>query len=336
MKRNIKFVIIFVFVFSLFFVANSAFAYYNYNACNSHAYRLCEGNSIYWYDSCHNRQELYQSCFGTNQTCEYGQCVYQKPAPPPAPYILRYITACYNNNLYWYDNLGSITSFHKSCNDANSCTQDTCYSGICANTLKCDGSTCQKGTDDYVEYCKVEEKVAELSVLFFTKQEATSNQWQKSVEVGQNSKVYFMATIENTGSESAQDVIVFAEIPTQVTSLGNLEIDGVLMARDIISGVNIGGLEAGSSKTLTFEGNTQFFAVQKVEPAVIKAEADNLAGDDFIDIDFNPALAGSAAISEGTDSAFWEFVKRWYLWILVGVVLIFLFIVVFRRLSTNA
>jgi len=355
MKHNIKLAVIFVAVVALVLIATGASAYYIYNDCNSHAYRLCDSNNVYWYDSCGNRQDLYQNCYGQNQTCQYGQCVYQESKP----YVSHYMTACYGNNLYWYDSLGSLTGFYKTCNDSNSCTIDTCYSGACSNVVKCDGSTCSLGTSDYVKYCAsdkshcgnkkceknlgetaitcvVDCEIAELSVLFFVKQDPASIQWQKLAQVGQNSQLYFEATVENTGSVKTEDVIVFTEIPSEIFSLGNLQIDGVSVARDIVAGVNIGELEPGLSKTLTFEGKTQLFTTQAIKEAIIKIEADKVDGSDSVDIEFNPSQSGGATISGGTNSAFWEFLKRRYLWILIGAVLLFLFVVVFRRLSTNA
>src|SRR3989344_1190247 len=42
--------------------------------CVSHIEKKCAGNSVHWYDSCNNQQEVFQTC-GANQTCSGGQCV---------------------------------------------------------------------------------------------------------------------------------------------------------------------------------------------------------------------------------------------------------------------
>lgn len=42
--------------------------------CNSHSYKQCSGNAVYWYNSCGNQQDLYQQCT-TNQVCQNAQCI---------------------------------------------------------------------------------------------------------------------------------------------------------------------------------------------------------------------------------------------------------------------
>lgn len=63
----------------------------------------------------------------------------------------------------------------------------------------------------------------------------------------------------------------------------------------------------------------------------------NTTQSDSVTMNPNPAQVQSAAAVSSVEavSGFWPFLKRWYLWILVLLVLIFLFIVVFRRLSSN-
>jgi len=344
---------------SVFFVSAIAFALLiifansaNAVSCTYHAYKLCYGNSIYWYDSCDNRQDLYQTCIGTNQTCKYGQCVYQAPANP---YVAYYKKACYGNNIYWYDSLGSVSAFYKSCLDSNTCTVDTCSAGACSNQLKCDGTTCAALSDDYIKYCVPENcgnnvcdsdlgETAEncpndcetdLSVSFFGSYDVSSTEWQESTQVGQNSQIYFMVVVTNNGTNKVEDIIVSADIPSEIVSLGNVKIDGSAISRDIVSGVNIGALEASNVKTLTFEGKTQAFSTQRTKQAVISVRVSEQTQTDFVDITFNPSQTVGAFVSGAATNNIWEFIKRWYLWILIGVVLIFLFIVVFRRLSAN-
>ncbi|MCX6724025.1 MAG: hypothetical protein NT155_02490 [Candidatus Staskawiczbacteria bacterium] len=133
---------------------------YNYNVsgnCTYHAYKLCQGNNIYWYSSCNNQQDLYQAC-GGSQVCKYGQCVnYVQPVQPvqqPANNYTAYSTTiCRGSSIYWLDSLGVISGSYKNCQDNNSCTIDTCLAKECSNLLKCDGSTCAVGSADYIAYC---------------------------------------------------------------------------------------------------------------------------------------------------------------------------------------
>ena len=46
------------------------------NCLPSHSTKKCDGNnSVYWYDNCNAKNDLYQDCSLTNQTCQDGQCV---------------------------------------------------------------------------------------------------------------------------------------------------------------------------------------------------------------------------------------------------------------------
>jgi hypothetical protein len=333
-----------------------------YNNCNYHAYRLCVGNNIYWFDSCGTQQELYQSCFGTNQTCQYGLCIYVPPAPAPNPYIAHYSKACYSENVYWYDSLSQINSLYKSCEDSNSCTQDICVAKDCSNTLKCDGTTCAVGTPDYNTHCATSNcgnglcepnlgetsatclsdckiNVNTLTVSFFTKVDANSNQWQKQAQIGQNGQIYFMVSVGNNGSVQLDNVNLSVNIPSEVSSLGNVQINGVPSQGDITYGIDIGSLLPSNAKSITFEGRTQLFSSRLTKPATATVGSSGSTQSDSVSIDLNPGEVAGVSISLDSEStgwdSFWSFLKRWYLWILVAFVLIFLFFVVFKRLSSN-
>ncbi|MDP3882830.1 MAG: hypothetical protein Q8Q48_02120, partial [Candidatus Staskawiczbacteria bacterium] len=65
--------------------------------CADNATKQCSGNSVYWYDSCGNKQGLYQSCT-QNQTCSNGSCVTNPtpPPPPPPPPSNDLVVSCYS------------------------------------------------------------------------------------------------------------------------------------------------------------------------------------------------------------------------------------------------
>lgn len=319
---------------------------YYYSNCTYHAYKNCLGNSIYWYDSCGTQQDLVQSCYGINMVCKYGQCAYQQPyippyIPPVNPYIAHQKTACYSNNIYWFDSLGKVNTLYKNCADSNACTQDSCISGKCDNTLKCDGSTCATGSADYNNYCsnnnnnnnnQNNNNANALSISFLARENQTSGQWQKTVSIGANDTSYFMVSVVNNSGMQANNIIISANIPNEIASLGNLQIDGIQTAGDIVSGINIGALAPGAAKSITFEGKTQAILSASAKQAIATVSGQT----DLVTINFNPAPSAAASVSSAQNtSGFWEFLKRWYLWILVGIVLIFLFVIVFRRLSSN-
>jgi len=41
--------------------------------CKTHARKACAGNSVYWFDSCNNQQEIYKAC-SSSEVCDAGDC----------------------------------------------------------------------------------------------------------------------------------------------------------------------------------------------------------------------------------------------------------------------
>jgi hypothetical protein len=292
------------------------------------------------------------------------------PTPIQPAYITYYKKACYGNNVEWYDSLGAISGLYKKCADANSCTLDACSAGKCSNAIKCDGTTCAVGSADYNTYCAASQPVAPttcgnglceatlgetnancpadckinagtgaLSISFFAKPDSSSSQWQKTTEVGSNGYVYFMISATNASTTQIDNVSVSANIPAEIYSLGNLKLDGIAVSGDIVSGINIGSIAPQVTKLITFEGKTQTISAASTKQATATSSVSGVIQSDSVSISLNPSQATnvSAAVSStaSSSSGFLAFLKRWYLWIIAGLVLIFLFIIVFRRLSSN-
>lgn len=350
---------------------NNYYDYNNYNNnCTYHAYKLCSGNNIYWYSSCGAQQDFYASCTG-NQICQYGQCTFSiiDPVLPPINnYIAYYRTACYNNSISWYDSLGVVSGLYKNCNDNNICTIDTCSDKSCLNTLKCDGTTCISGSPDFTKYCsntpiennncgnglcepalgetnttcsvdcKLNSDVNVLSVSFFSKQDPASSQWQKTAQIGSNGQIYFMITVANSSNSQIDNVNVSANIPTEISSLGNLQLNGVAISGDIVAGINIGSIAPNSTKPVTFEGKTQIITSPETKSATASvniSSSNERAQSDSVSINFTPSQVVAAAVTAPESSGFWAFLKQWYLWIIVALILVFLFVVVFKRFSSD-
>jgi len=341
--------------------------YNNYNNCTYHAYRLCVNNSnIYWYDSCGNQQDLYTSCYN-GQVCnnqnQYGQCAtyYINPVLPPVyPAYNPYSTkACFGNSVYWYDSLGAISGLYKNCNDNDPCTQDACSNIACTHVQisncqtnppidsnKCGNGLCEPLLGETNANCPNDcriNTVNALSISFFSKQDSTSAQWQKAVQVGPDSQIYFMISLANNSTLAIDNVNVSANIPGEISSLGNLQLNGVALSGDIASGINIGSVAPTSTKSITFEGKTKefFSAITNQATATNNVSLAGQAGtsqSDSISINFVPNQPGAAAaIADNPETpGFWEFFKQWYVWILGALALIFLFIIVFKRFSSEA
>lgn len=328
------------------------------NSCNYHAYKLCLGNTVYWFDSCDNRQDIYYDCGAIGMACKYGQCV--SPELPKPVYAKHFKTACHKGNLYWYDSYNSINDVYKNCSDTNSCTQDGCSAGKCSNVLKCDGSTCAQNSEDFNKYCSQGNEhcgnglcepalgetsqncpndcktapSANLSVSFMGKKDASATQWDKTIQLGPDSNAYFLVTVTNSSSAQVDNVNVSANIPNEIGYLGNVKVDDASVSGDIVAGINIGSIAPGATKTVTFEGKTQKFTGELSKEATVTVSVSGNNQTDSFSIKLNPSQTG--AVSKAPSGS-WivQFLKRWYLWILVAIVLIFLFVVVFRRLSKN-
>jgi hypothetical protein len=381
-----------IFLAVMFIIPGIIHAQY-YGNCTSHAYRLCVGNSTYWYGSCgpqqsqQFQQDLIQNCSMWGQTCQYGQCVInvQPVVPQYTNYAAHYRTACYANSIHWFDSLGAESGLYKNCADSNSCTADACSGGKCSNTMKCDGSTCAPGSADYNTYCLSNTPVnteqtgapannntntgitppagtvvqcgngycesgetatncpndcetntaSGLSISFFAKQDVSSPQWQKTAEAVSNSNVYFMISVANNSTAQIDNVNVSASIPAEISSLGNLKLDNVQISGDIVSGINIGSIAPSITKSITFEGRTQTISETAAKQAIAISNVSGVTQSDSVSINLVVGPPAAAVSNAPAASGFGGFLGRWYLWILGGLVLIFLFVVVFKRLSSE-
>ena len=87
--------------------------------CYSHSYQRCVGNSLYWFDSCNNRQDWSKTC-ASGQICQNNACI--------TNYITAYtshsVKGCFKNIVYWYDSLGNQQDIYQNCNFTGQICQD--------------------------------------------------------------------------------------------------------------------------------------------------------------------------------------------------------------------
>jgi hypothetical protein len=145
-----------------------------------------------------------------------------------------------------------------------------------------------------------------------------------------------MVTLTNNSSAQIDNAVISANIPSEIFSLGNLQIAGTPLSGDIVTGVNIGSVPPATTKAITFEGKTQNILASSAKQGTATITASGLTQSDSISIILNSNQPVAAVFGATTTSGFWDFLKKWYMWIVVGLVLIFLFIIIFKRLSSEA
>lgn len=89
--------------------------------CKTNTERRCVGSSIYWYDSCGTKGDLYKTC-SSDQYCSDAQCIAKTPSCNPKSY-----KECYEESIYWYDSCGKIGDLVESCDSDQYCSDGQCF-----------------------------------------------------------------------------------------------------------------------------------------------------------------------------------------------------------------
>jgi hypothetical protein len=331
--------------------------------CTQNASKQCISNIVYWYDSCGAVQSIYQNCNTTNQVCQNGACV-AGTTDTNTNTTQHSTTKCYNNNVYWYDSNGLLQDLYKNCNDNNSCTTDSCANSACSNVQKCDGSTCAQGSADYIKYCATTTTTTTSTtgknqnpgvvMLLFAKKDSEKLQWEKSVDANNNDTIDFVLAIKNTSVTPVDNVVVKITNATDVIFAPNVTIDNFTMQGDIVSGITLGTIAPNTAKSLSFTGTVQEQSQtqqtapqnQMVQASVLVNSSTNVSDSDFVVINTQQPQANTTPITQTTDtvattktastgSPIVDFIKQWYLLAVVVIVIIGLFIIIFKRLSSQ-
>ena len=250
------------------------------SACVSNAMQRCVGYSVFWYDSCGQKQNWIKDC---SYKCQNGQCI-NKPITitPTTPIVPT--------------------------------TPNNCEPQI----------VCPINWIDTSIFCGIQNNSINLS---------------KNITITADQTINCLIIAKNTSTASINDVILRADIPAEIVSISEVKIDGMASNGNITSGIDIGSFPPNTSKLVIFTGKTLSPITQAITKQIIGiASSGVLSSSDSLTINFQPniASASTASLESSTESSlFVEFFKRWYIWILIGIVLIFLFFVIFRRLSSN-
>jgi len=157
------------------------------------------------------------------------------------------------------------------CDDQNICTLDDCSGDRCINDLKCDGSTCAKGTEEYCEncdtcgdgICNCDETFCacpadcELStdegLAISTLIKRDDGAWSKDLAVEPGDKIEFLIVIASSGNEPIHNVTIENSLPENINFLGDLKVNDAYSSGNLASGIHLGTLASNDSKIISFD-----------------------------------------------------------------------------------
>ena len=315
--------------------------------CTSRVTRQCVSNIAYWYNSCGALESVAQNCNTTGQTCQNGQCVTTNTGGGTGTGgttgTSHYAQSCYNNNLYWYSSSGMLQDLAQSCADTNSCTQDNCTGSQCLNELKCDGSTCAIGSQDYANYCQGVQNQPQnqisggnVSISLFSQKEGGQLQWDKNLAADNGDNINFLLIVKNNSSMPVDNVLVKIE-GSVIEYTGNLKINNLDSAGSVVSGISLGTMAPENSYVVSFTGKmvAQNIAAGGQTSGQVNAIASSnntVYDSDFLTLTTNQTTA-TTGFPAGSLSD--NLKKNWYIWFFVVLVLAIVFVIIFRKLSTN-
>ena len=304
----------------------------------NYSYQSCVGNSLYWFDSNGKQQSLYQTC-GSNQVCSNNSCT-AATAVSCTPHTIK---GCINNSIYWYNSCGTQESVYQNC----SATNQVCQDGACVmGTYYQPPMPVKTPAKTYiVKSTPVKNKSLVISI--FGKKESDPLQWEKNISAINNDKIDFLITVKNTSNAPIEKVLVKVDITKDIDYTNDLKIDDVVSEEDIELGVDLGTIAQNTSKALLFTGVVKSEIVEGEVKITGNINSGNISDSDFFTIQIstpeptatplpsqveNKTNSSAAAIGSSSASSFF---KTWYIWVVVAIALIFLFIIIFRKLSRN-
>lgn len=249
----------------------------NQTTCTSNHYQQCVGNSKFWYDSCGNQGSYIGTC-GSVQTCTANS--YQ---------------SCVGNSKYWYDSCGNQGSYVGTCGTVSTCTTHSYYrcsgSGVywfnsCGQQeglyQACTGNqTCPAGgtmcVNQNINY-------GNLTVNVQVRNLSSGNlNWSPSVIAAPGDIAQLSVTIQAANNNYANNIILKDILPSNLYFYNNVMVDGVSNSGNIVTGINIGSLTAGQTRTVTYQvqvaGSQNFtFGTTTLTNSVTATSSDNNYG----------------------------------------------------------
>jgi hypothetical protein len=93
--------------------------------CITHFKKACTEDSVYWYDSCGNKEDLVETC-PEEFSCAQGAC--NDPCVPQS------VQKCVEDAVYWFDSCDNKQTVALQCTDEQFCQQNSCVEASFSGT----------------------------------------------------------------------------------------------------------------------------------------------------------------------------------------------------------
>ncbi len=184
-----------------------------------------------------------------NQTCVNGTCGNTNIIPPVC--TSNSYQSCVNGNKYWYDSCGNQQSYVGTCGNVSTCTSNSYQS--CVGNYKYWYDSCGN-QQSYVGTCNVTNNFGNLTVTVQVRNLSSGNlTWTNSVAANPSDIIQYNVTVKANNNTIINNVTVKDVLPSNLYYYNNLTIDGVANGGNIITGVNIGSLSYGQTKTIMYQ-----------------------------------------------------------------------------------
>ncbi len=267
----------------------------NADYCSPHSTKQCISNIVYWYNSCGVLEDLYQNCNTTNQICQNGQCVNKTPSLSPVQSPIQSSTP--------------------------TPTPTSTPTPILRPT--------PTGTPNQTQN-------ASVIISIFGQKESDQTQWGKNISTVNNDKINFLLVVKNISNLPINNVLIKTDITNNIKYADNLKIDNFSLAGNIVSGVDLGTIPPKTSRVIYFTGSVVAQTSQGVAQITASINSDNILYDsDYLTVNIGGQTKYNVATNVTGNSIMSNLKKNWYIWIMVIIILIALFIIIFRKISSN-
>ena len=290
--------------------------------CSYHSSERCNGNYLYWYDSCGNQQDVAQYCVNG---CYGNSCQYNNSVNNNYNNYNNYSNCTYHayklcsgNNIYWYDSCNNQQDLYSPCTNGL-----VCQYGQCVAQMILPATPATQPASNYTAHFKT--ACYGNSIQWFDSLGSVSGLY-KSCSDGNG------CTLDTCANDKCTNTL---KCDGSTCAIGSADYNADCPANSGQAFVTIPPSAAVQPSDSTHCGNGLCEATLGETNANCPADC-KLSGASAAPVAPGDAANSAAAVSSApATTGFMGFLKHWYAWILVALILIFLFVVVFRRLSSE-